>query len=254
MYSKPITASTLAVFGVSLLLLLPQQAVSKGSAHYKVTISNLTAGQAFTPPVLITHNKRTGIFTLGEEASAEVRAIAENGDNGPLVNLASGDVNVRDVVHGGMIPIVPANSAGSAMFDSSASFTISTYGNARYLSIISMLICTNDGFMGIDSVKLPSKKRTVYAVSYDARTELNTEVYADMVPPCQGLIAGVTPVGGTGASNPELAEGGFIIPHAGINGGFDLSPAVHNWGDPVAKIVIERVHHDDDDDSDSDSD
>ena len=239
--------------GLSLLLLLPQLALSDGGRTYKVTISNLTAGQPFTPPVLISHNRKTGIFTLGDEASAEVQAIAENGNNGPLMNLASGDLHVRDVLTG-MAPIVPANSPGSAMFDSSASFTISTYGNARYLSIISMLICTNDGFMGIDTVKLPSKMRTVYAVSYDARTELNTETFEDMVPPCQGLISGVPPVGGTGMSNPDLAEGGSIIPHAGINGGADLSPAVHNWGDPVAKIVIERVHHDDDDDSDSDSD
>jgi hypothetical protein len=42
-------------------------------------------------------------------------------------------------------------------------------------------------------------------------------------------------------SNPLLAEDGIVIPHAGINGGADLLPEVHNWSDPVTKIEIERV-------------
>ena len=113
-----------------------------------------------------------------------------------------------------------------------------------------MLICTNDGFTGIDTVKLPSKKRTVYSVAYDARTEQNTEDFADMVPPCQGLIGVSSDDMGTGMTNPLLAEDGIVIPHAGINGGADLQPVVHGWGDPVAKIVIERMKHDDDDDDD----
>jgi hypothetical protein len=110
-----------------------------------------------------------------------------------------------------------------------------------------MLICTNDGFTGLDSVRLPARKLIVYSVGYDARTEMNTEDFADIVPPCQGLIGVMSDDMGTGMSNPLLAEDGIIIPHAGINGGVDLQPAVHNWGDPVAKIVIERIRgHEDD--------
>ena len=232
--------------------------MSDGGSTYRVTISNLTAGQPFTPPVLATHNGKTGIFTLGAETSAELQQIAENGNNGPLVNLLSGDANVRAVVSGMLPPIVPANDLGGQMFSSSKTLEIWAGGNAKYLSIVSMLICTNDGFMGVDTVRLPSRKRTVFAVAYDARTERNTEVYAHMVPPCQALIEGIVPpVGGTGMSNDpmdaNLPEDGIIIPHAGINGGADLSPQVHGWGDPVAKIVIERIgHNDHDDDSDSD--
>jgi len=47
-------------------------------------------------------------------------------------------------------------------------------------------------------------------------------------------------------TNPLLGQDGIVIPHAGINGGADLQPVVHGWGDPVAKIVIERMQHDDD--------
>jgi len=65
-----------------------------------------------------------------------------------------------------------------------------------------------------------------------------------MVPPCQGLIGVSSDDMGTGMTNPLLSEDGVVIPHAGINGGADLQPAVHGWGDPVAKIVIERMRHD----------
>ena len=114
-----------------------------------------------------------------------------------------------------------------------------------------MLICTNDGFTGLDTVRLPRKKRTVYSRGYDARTEMNTEFFGDMVPPCQGLIGVMSdpPVTGTGMSDPLLAEDGIIIPHVGIIGGVDLLPEVHGWSNPVAKIVIERLT-DMDDDSD----
>ena len=238
--------NTFAMFGMASLLLLPQLAISDGGKTYRVTISNLTSGQPFTPPVLLTHTGDTGIFSLGEEASTEIQAIAENGNNVPLVTVFSGDVDVREIVVG-TAPIVPAHNPGGTPFESSASFMISTSGKAKFLSIASMLICTNDGFTGIDSVRLPSKTKTVYAVAYDARTEQNTEDFADIVPPCQGLIGVSSTDMGTGMTDALLFQEGVVIPHAGINGGDDLQPQVHGWGDPVAKIVIERMRNDDDD-------
>ena len=83
--------------------------------------------------------------------------------------------------------------------------------------------------------------------SYDAGTELNTEDFADIVPPCQGLIGVTSDDAGTGMSNPLLAEDGIVIPHAGIIGGSDLLPQAHGWSDPVTKIEIERIRHYDDD-------
>ena len=107
--------------------------------------------------------------------------------------------------------------------------------------MVAMLICTNDGFTGIDSIRLPAQSTTVYARGYETRTEQNTEDFADIVPPCQGLIGVSSEDPGTGQSNPALAEDGVVIPHVGIIGDDDLQRAVHDWSDPVAKIVIERV-------------
>ena len=46
---------------------------------------------------------------------------------------------------------------------------------------------------------------------------------------------------GTGMTDPLLAEDGVVIPHVGITGDVDLHREVHDWSDPVAKIVIERM-------------
>ncbi len=240
MHVKRKIISTLAILSMVSILIVPVTAKADDGKTYKVTISNLTPGQPFTPPVLVTHSDKTGIFTVGEATSSDIQEIAENGNSVPLMATLGVDVEVHEVVAGG-VPLVPANNPGGTMFDSSATFMITTKGKAKFLSFASMLICTNDGFTGLDSIKLPKKKMTVFSVAYDARTEMNTEDFADMVPPCQELIGGMPPVGGTGMTNPLLAEDGIIIPHVGIIGGDDLLPAVHGWGDPVAKIVIEKM-------------
>ena len=134
------------------------------------------------------------------------------------------------------------------MFPDSVTFMVSSAAGAKYLSFVSMLICTNDGFTGVDGVPLPKRvgeSVTSFTAGYDAGTEINTEDLADMVPPCQGLIGVLDDEGesGTGMSDPELAEGGVIHHHDGVLGGADLVPEVHGWdvNAPVAEVVIERV-------------
>jgi hypothetical protein len=237
MNSRLIAVATL---GLTLTFAVPEEARSEGGQTYKVTITNLTAGQPLTPPILVTHTSRTGIFAVGEEASEGIRQIAENGNGAVLLQALGEDTQVHEVVTGSA-PLVPANNPGNTGFGHSDTFTVTAHGNARYLSYASMLICTNDGFTGLDSIRLPNRKTTVYTAAYDARTEANTEDFADIVPPCQGLIGVSSDDMGTGMSNPLLAEDGIVIPHPGINGGTDLAPQYHGWNDPVTKIEIERV-------------
>jgi len=237
----------IAAIGLALTLLVPSEAQSKGSKGgktYKVTITNLTAGQPITPPILVTHSSKTGIFEVGEAASEGIQQIAENGNGAPLLMALGEDTMVHEIVTGGA-PLVPANNPGGTGFGSSETFWITSQGSAKHLSFVSMLICSNDGFTGLDGIKLPKDKVTVYTAAFDARSEVNTEDFADIVPPCQGLIGVSSDDMGTGMSDPMLAEDGIIIPHAGINGGIDLSPGVHGWSDPVTKIEIERVRHKD---------
>lgn len=232
-----------------LLILLVFAATGVGYADtpppavYEVTITNLTSGQPFSPPVVATHRKPTGFFAVGEPASPELQAIAENGNNAPLLAALATDRHVFDVAEAGA-PLVPASDPGGTGLNHSVTLTVEAAEGAKYLSVATMLICTNDGFTGTDGLRLPNKvgdSVTVFTNGYDAGTEINTEDFADLVPPCQALIGVTSDDAGTGMSNPALAEGGVIRHHPGIQGIADLVPGIHGWNDPVAMVHIVRV-------------
>ena len=214
---------------------------SKRGITYEVTVTNLTAGQPITPPLIVTHAKDAGFFTVGEQASSELQQLAENGNLEPLANMLAEKRGVADIIQG-TAPLVPANDPGETGLAHSETFEITAKGNERFISFASMLVCTNDGFAGIDSVRLPIHQKTIFAMGYDARTEMNTEDFADMVPPCQTAIGVSSDDQGTGQTNPALSEDGIIIPHPGIMGDEDLLKDVHGWTNPTVKIDIVRMN------------
>ncbi len=205
---------------------------------YQVTIENLTGGQPFTPALVATHKGNDGFFRVGKAASFGMKEIAENGNLGPEIARVTSDRDFfASVVQTGptLPPILPGETV---------TFSIDAAPPFNFLSWASMLICTNDGFTGVNKVKLPSKvgkSVTVYTQGYDAGTEQNTELFKDIVPPC-GPLTGQDSMGqGTGMSDPLLAEGGVIHHHGGILGDADLEAGINNWNNPVAVITIERT-------------
>jgi len=214
-----------------------------GHLHtYRVTVQNLTDGQALTPPLVATHSYGTHIFMVGQPASTELQAMAENGNTMPLHDLLMATDGVLDIVEGTTGPLVPASNPGNTEFTDATDLLITADRSARFLSLASMLICSNDGFAGLNSVLLPEAgARIILTSGYDAGTETNTEDFADLVPPCQGLIGVSSGEVGTGASNPALVEDGVITYHPGIQGSADLLVDVHAWSNPVAKITITRI-------------
>lgn len=237
-------AFALAVGAAIVFMAAVSSAAAEGPvATYDVTIDNLTAGQPLTPPVIATHRAATGMFTVGRPASFALKEIAENGNLAPMIAQLGADKHVSDSV-AAAAPLVPAGLPGSAMFGDSVTLTVTASKGAKFVSFASMLICTNDGFTGVDSLRLPKDVGdavVVRSAGYDAGTELNTEDFADIVPPCQALVGVSSGEPGTGSSNPALAEGGVIHHHPGIAGGADLVPTIHGWTDPVAEITVERV-------------
>ncbi len=230
------TASTDAVAGLGATA---QQGFGPaGSATYEVTITNLTSGQPLTPPLVATHRRPISLFEVGEPASFGLKEIAENGNLAPMLERLDGETHVDDVVvavSGTVPPLTPGESV---------TFMVEAERGAKYLSFVSMLICTNDGFTGLSGARLPrdlGETLVVDSDGYDAGTEINTEDFADIVPPCPPLTGVPSSDPGTGTSDPSLAEGGVIHHHEGIQGVADLDPAIHGWTDPVARTVIERV-------------
>jgi hypothetical protein len=216
-------------------------------ATYRVTFTNLTNSQPLTPPVAATHSRIFHVFQFRHEARYGVQQIAENGDNAPLLTFLGRRSRVFDAAQGGDGPLVPDETPGGGMFPDHVAFEITAGGDARYLSLVSMLVCTNDGFTGVDSLRLPTSvgDRVAYeGVGYDARTEENTQDLADIVPPCQELVGVHDDKGkpGTATTDPALRTNGVIRMHRGIVvGRGDLRPKVHGWTDPVVRITVERV-------------
>lgn len=100
------------------------------------------------------------------------------------------------------------------------------------LSLVSMLVNTNDAFTGLDSIRLGRRWQEFTVGAYDAGTEANNENAA--------FIPG--PAGG----NPFVREpeAGLVAPTdglVGVEGGID--PEVYDWDGPVANITIERVRN-----------
>ena len=210
------------------------------TAVYQVAVRNLTTGQPFTPPLVATHNSYIDMYSVGSEASEGIKEIAENGNLGPLLDALENSDNVADVV------VAVDNDVPPLLPGETVKFEITTSGNKHYLSFASMLICTNDGFTGLDSVKLPryvGEDVGFELFAYDAGTEINTEDYADIVPPCQALVGPASEDEGTGMSNPDLAEGGVISPHPNVQGGNDLIQDVHGWKrNRVGKVRIRKIN------------
>lgn len=221
------TAALLATVAMLVALVGATPALGGAERTYRVTITNLTDGQLLTPFVVATHSGSTTIFRPGEPASPGLQSLAENGGVPDLVAELAANPRVGDVAVAGAQPLAPGTSA---------SIDVTSGPGARKLSVAGMLICTNDGFGGINSARLNASGKTqvLFGNAYDAGTEINTEAYEDLVPPCDGL-------GQTGMSNPDLAEGGVVHRHQGIQGGADLDPAVHGWTDPVIMVTIEPL-------------
>lgn len=239
-----IVAGSLAVCAASATQIGPVQA-DPGPRTYEVTITTSASGQPLSPPLVALHRGSVDVFGVGRAASTGVQQIAENGAAATLASSLSAQRGVADVAVGSA-PLVPAGVPGDAAFDQSVTVRLEGPPNARFLSAVSMLICTNDGFTGVDRLRLPvrvGQSVNAQAFGYDAGTERNTEDFADIVPPCQGLIGVSSGEAGSGTTNAALAEGGVVTHHTGIAGRADLVPSVHGWNldAPIAMITVERV-------------
>lgn len=211
-----------------------EHAADAALREYEITITNLTSGQPMSPGVLVTHAKQASFFTAGQAASEGLRLIAENGDPGTAAAELMGVPGVDDVV-ATMAPIHRVGGPGPTSLTS----RITARANANRFSLAVMLICTNDGFAGLAGAELPRGfgPQTYYAAGYDAGTELNDELSANVVDACPAI----GPVGGAADGNGRVAEGGVVAMHPGILGGAFLVPAQHGWTEPVARVTVRRI-------------
>lgn len=195
------------------------------SRTYKVTVTNVSRGVQFTPILAATHNSSVGYFELGQAPSNAIGALAEGGDVQPLKDILdslTNQVSATTVTEGLLQP------GASVEFEITASF------RTRYLSMAAMLLPTNDSMMALDTVALPSwGSRTYHAKGYDAGSEENDELCANIPgPACGG--------DGKFVSVDDGGEG-YVHISGGIHGEADLSRKAYDWRNPVAAVTVKRV-------------
>jgi hypothetical protein len=195
-----------------------------GQAAYKVTITNITHDQTFTPILAASHKRGVKLFKLGNPAGARLEALAEGGDIVPLEDYLDTNPKVGDITDSGG-PLGPGNSV---------TLYLDTKAQYRSISLAAMLIPTNDAFVALNGVRGPKGKKSniFYALAYDAGTENNSED-CDDIPGPMGVCGGDGFVLGGGE--------GFVHIHPGIHGVGDLDEADYDWRNPVARIKITRV-------------
>ncbi|MEO8050380.1 MAG: spondin domain-containing protein [Acidobacteriota bacterium] len=195
--------------------------------HFEVTVTNLTRGQVFTPIMVASHKEGVSLFTLGQPASVALESLAESGDTNPLKTLLVSSHDVDEAVDSGAV--LPPGQSVTVMVQTSGAFD--------HISVAAMLVPTNDGFFAINGIEGPKGKDTLtlYSPAYDAGTEANNEL-------CSSIPGPPTICQGEGYNASRAGAEGYVHIHAGIHGIGNLMPAMSDWRNPVAKIVIRRVN------------
>jgi len=209
------------LFCISFMMLVMCAPAQANGFKYEVTITNITQNIIFTPPLVATSkfNQDISIFEVGMPASEALAKVAEGGDTKDLEDYFN-KMGVQDVV-AHPDPVLPGQPV-----------VIEIEGRVRGgLFLASMLLPTNDGFVAMNGERIKGgfSKQTFYLPAYDAGTEFNSEVCAEIPgPQCNG-----------DGFSEEPGEG-YIVPHPGIHAEGELAAAEYQFRNPVIKVTIER--------------
>ncbi|RDV28096.1 hypothetical protein DXV75_03790 [Alteromonas aestuariivivens] len=210
------------------------------AAELDIEIQNLTHGIYFTPLLVAAHSNEASLFEVGESASPELQSMAEGGD-------ISGLVMTAQMVGADMLQ----NPAGGLLEPTkTASASLSTSDGNTVLSLVAMLLPTNDGFVGLDNWPIPSEPGTyvVYLNGYDAGTEANDEIRGNGMPGMAGMpvpepLEELVGMNGSGVASSVTNASVHVHPgnigDNDQNGGIsDISNLTQRWLNPVARLTV----------------
>ncbi len=193
----------------------------------EVTVTNVTTSIYLTPILAVGHGDRdSNMFEFGAAASDQVQAVAEGGAFLAMAAAFEGGQIIEDPAEGLLGP--------------GQSVTFRLDKDHTRMSLIAMMLPTNDGFVALDNVVLRDGTQSLYAI--DSGTEANDEaITGGGAPGTPGIPAdpgGSALAEATGISGID-AEGS-VMRHAGIQGGEGsaLNPEIHGWSGPVAEVTV----------------
>lgn len=211
------------------------------AADLSISIQNLTRGIYFTPLLLAAHPSDTRLFTPGMPASVSLQEMAEGGSIASLV----ADLTA---VGADMVENPAAGLLGPGETTTASLLTDDAAGNTQ-LSMVGMMLPTNDGFVGLDGITVPSAAGTYdfYVNAYDAGTEANDEIRGGGAPGAPGFPAPgpIDTAAGINGSGVNANVEGFVHIHRSVIGDYDaaggvsdIDAVVHRWLNPIAKITV----------------
>ncbi|MEM6301224.1 MAG: spondin domain-containing protein [Pseudomonadota bacterium] len=223
------------------LSLLTALATPASATDFTVEIINLTRGSWFTPFLVAAHADSARLFTTGEPASTSLQTMAEGGDIGPL----QADVEALNAT----IVANPAEGLLAPGQRTSAALNTDDAPDNTRLSIVAMILPSNDGFMGLNAITIPTEPgRYVYNVNaYDSGTEANDEVVGSGAPGEPGFPAPppVLAASGSNGTGIDTTAEGFVHIHRNVlgddditGGASDIVNTVHRWLNPVVRVVL----------------
>ncbi|WP_165390767.1 spondin domain-containing protein [Pseudoduganella lutea] len=212
-----------------------------------VSVTNLTHATWFAPILVAAHHAGFTGFSEGKPASPALQALAEIGDIAPLAEtLPAGSAAVLNPAGG---PLKPGGTTTVALPNRKGA-------SNTHLSILAMLVPTNDGFTALNSIAIPTMPgKYVYTLgAYDAGTEANDEARASAAgvgQPGMGLPPFLNDADGNLAPDiypdaPGFAHArpeGYVHGHRGIVGGpaggdSALDHVSYRWMNPVARVTL----------------
>ena len=204
-------------------------------ASFDVTVSNITNAQPLSPVAVIAHGAGYAVFSIGTPATLGLEELAEGGDNSALLAEASADGNVTSS-ESGAAPIGPAGSETISI-----QVLESNLPDTR-ISVSTMLVNTNDAFSGLNGLPVGGMavgdSVTVNGIAYDAGTEANTELAAEI----PGPVAG-----GEGFNAARNDRADRVSMHPGVisrDDGLASSDLTnqHRFDNPVVRVRVERTN------------
>jgi hypothetical protein len=195
---------------------------------YEVSVVNLTQAQPLSPfAVVFSEFQGFRAWRVGQAASPQLELLAEGGDNGELLEVTRSIGSASD--NG---PLAPG---ATTVIDADV-----TESGTVYLTAVSMLVNTNDAFVGItgaDISALDTGESATWALPvWDAGTEANSEL--------AGTIPG--PADGGEGFNAARDDVDYVARHPGVvtaDDGYAESVLTeqHRFNTPVAMLTIRRI-------------
>lgn len=235
------SGSRVAALSLALALIGVAQTSPVRAADIDIRITNLTRGSHFTPLLVAAHPLGTALFEAGQPASLPLQTMAEGGDIGPLVDvLRTLNCEVGQNPANGLL--APGQSTTQRLQAGAGTPNV-------LLSVVAMILPSNDGFIGLNSVTIPTAPGTYHydLPVYDAGTEANDEQRGSGATGQPGFpvpppLEASTPVNGTGIA--ASAEG-FVHIHRGVlgdtdarGGPSDIDSTRQRWLNPAARVVV----------------